>query len=178
MVHVAPDASQTLFTQQPPLPQDPPEQHASPAPPHAAQIPAPPPVQRVPAEVHVLPVQHASPAAPQATVDVLVLVTVTVTVMVPVLVPVPSLVLVAVLVRVLVTVSPLELLEHAVPHMLASAMTTKLRRQPAIVILISVPPQTLGFVAMSVGDHGQLSPSNCFAYWALPQGRKAPIKNA
>jgi hypothetical protein len=61
--HVAPDARQTLFTQQPPLPHVLSAQHAFPAAPHVWQTPAPPPEHTVPA-AQIRPGQHVVPAAP------------------------------------------------------------------------------------------------------------------
>jgi len=86
---------QALFTQQPPLAQRLPAQHALPAPPQGTQVPAPVPLHTVPAvpqarfaqqvwplppharhtpplhidelAVQVSPAQHASPSAPQLT---------------------------------------------------------------------------------------------------------------
>jgi hypothetical protein len=75
------------------------EQQGWPGPPQAAQTPAPPPpVQIVLGAVQARLAQQASPAAPQATVDVLVDVTVSVAVTTPVFVPVALCVRVAVLV--------------------------------------------------------------------------------
>ncbi len=90
--HVVPEPTQTLFTQQPPLPQVSPGQHALPAAPHAAHVPLPLPPHTLPVEQdrpvqqacpppphdsqipalqiaplpQTLPAQHASPAAPHA----------------------------------------------------------------------------------------------------------------
>jgi hypothetical protein len=110
---VEPAPVQTLFTQQPPLPQLPPAQQASPAAPQGRQMPL---LHTDAAAVHVFPVQQASPSAPQVPggasggpasttwvrVDVAVLVAVVVGVPVAVLVGV--VVAVAVCVGVLVAV--------------------------------------------------------------------------
>ena len=56
--HVVPEPTHTLVTQQPPLPQVSPGQHALPAVPHAVQVPTPLPVQTSPVP-HCRPVQQA-----------------------------------------------------------------------------------------------------------------------
>jgi hypothetical protein len=130
--------------------------------------------------VQVLPEQQGSPAAPQATVDVLVVVSVTVVVTVPVLVPVPGevLVCVLVLVRVLVAVSPFESLEHAnIPlTMPASATTTKARSWPTTLIFIGVPPHTQWIGSISVSARLWCFPSNCFGRELAFRRRESPVK--
>jgi len=124
MEQVSPEPAHRSFTQQPPPPQAPAEQQGCPGLPQAAQTPAPPPppVQIVLGAVQVRLVQQASPAAPQAMVEVLVVVRVTVAVTVPVFVPVALTVRVAVLVRVVVTVRPEELLEHPMAPVASARM--------------------------------------------------------
>lgn len=149
MEHVSPGPAHRSFTQQPPPSQAPAEQQGCPGPPQAAQTPAPtpPPVQIVLGAVQARLVQQASPAAPQAMVEVLVVVRVTVAVTVPVFVPVALAVRVAVLVRVAVTVRPEELLEHPMAPEASARMAKvpppRMSQKKTAVVPIFEPPGRL-----------------------------------